>query len=345
MLAGKRSLAQLRAPLRGIGRKAARQGLKDYVLWPALAGPWFLYVLAANAVANIIRNLWTFVIIFCGHFPAGVHYFRVDEVAGETRARWYVRQLLGSCNIGGGRLFHVMSGNLSHQIEHHLFPDMPSNRYPEIAPRVRALCARYGLPYNTELAEPAVRVHGLEDSATLTSHRRFGDHWWPATRQPRRNANRITTLKKTPFRRFPSWTSPVRPPSRARICRRVEALRGRLGRPGASAMRSRRPVRSVQDRVHPRRSMKFTASRCKQPITAATPWRPSCASSSPSAKPLDCAPPLFAAGFLRQHCGGMVAGAWRVSSLGIFVRTVEPVRLTGTRQLVSRSAGPTRVVG
>ena len=149
VLAGKRSWAKLRAPVRGIGKKAARQALKDYVLWPALAGPWFLYVLAANALANIIRNVWSFVIIFCGHFPAGVHYFRIDEIADETRARWYVRQLLGSCNIDGGRLFHVLSGNLSHQIEHHLFPDLPSNRYPEIAPRVRALCARYGLPYNT----------------------------------------------------------------------------------------------------------------------------------------------------------------------------------------------------
>jgi len=42
-----------------------------------------------------------------------------------------------------------MSGNLSHQIEHHLFPDLPSNRYAEIAPRVRALCERYGLPYTS----------------------------------------------------------------------------------------------------------------------------------------------------------------------------------------------------
>jgi linoleoyl-CoA desaturase len=89
------------------------------------------------------------VIIFCGHFPAGVHHFTVADVEGESRAAWYVRQLLGSCNIGGGRLFHILSGNLSHQIEHHLFPDMPSNRYPEIAPRVRALAARYDLPYNT----------------------------------------------------------------------------------------------------------------------------------------------------------------------------------------------------
>jgi linoleoyl-CoA desaturase len=149
VLAGKRTWGELRPLLRGVARKVARQGLKDYVLWPLLAGPFFLYVLAANAVANIIRNVWSYVIIFCGHFPAGVHYFRAHEVENETRGQWYARQLLGSCNIDGGKLFHVMSGNLSHQIEHHLFPDMPSNRYPEIAPRVRALCARYGLPYNT----------------------------------------------------------------------------------------------------------------------------------------------------------------------------------------------------
>src|SRR6185295_4672792 len=75
VLAGKRTWGELRPLLRGVARKVARQGLKDYVLWPLLAGPFFLYVLAANAVANIIRNVWSYVIIFCGHFPAGAHYF------------------------------------------------------------------------------------------------------------------------------------------------------------------------------------------------------------------------------------------------------------------------------
>ena len=78
-----------------------------------------------------------------------MHVFTRAQVENETRARWYVRQVLGSCNIGGGKLLHIMSGNLSHQIEHHLFPDLPSNRYRALAVRVRALCARYGLPYNT----------------------------------------------------------------------------------------------------------------------------------------------------------------------------------------------------
>jgi linoleoyl-CoA desaturase len=123
--------------------------VKDYVLWPALAGPFFLYVLAANLMANVARNLWLHTIIFCGHFPPAASVFRADEIATESRARWYVRQAAGSCNIEGGWLFHVLSGNLGHQIEHHLFSDMPSRRYAEIAPRVRALCARHGVPYHT----------------------------------------------------------------------------------------------------------------------------------------------------------------------------------------------------
>jgi linoleoyl-CoA desaturase len=56
---------------------------------------------------------------------------------------------MGSANISGGKFFHVLSGNLSHQIEHHLFPDLPARRYPEIASEVRALCEKYGLPYNS----------------------------------------------------------------------------------------------------------------------------------------------------------------------------------------------------
>ena len=149
ILKGRMSWATIRPMWLRTREKMLRQVLKDYILFPLLAGPFFLYVCGANAVANVIRNLWTYLIIFCGHFPRDVHVFTRDDVENETRSRWYVRQLLGSCNIGGGKLFHIMSGNLSHQIEHHLFPDMPSNRYPEIAPRVRDLCERYKLPYNT----------------------------------------------------------------------------------------------------------------------------------------------------------------------------------------------------
>jgi fatty acid desaturase len=146
---GEKSWREALTQLRGVVRKAGRQVVKDYVAFPLLAGPSFLPTLLGNVTANLARNVWTHTIIFCGHFPEGSEVFTEEQLDGETRGEWYIRQLLGSANIDGGRLFHIMTGNLSHQIEHHLFPDLPSNRYAEIAPRVRDLCQRYNLRYNT----------------------------------------------------------------------------------------------------------------------------------------------------------------------------------------------------
>jgi len=134
---------------RGIGRKAGRQLLKDYVLFPLLAGPNAASVIAGNAIANGVRNLWSFSVIFCGHFPDGTVTFPRAVLENDSRGAWYYRQIMGSANFEGGWLMHFMSGHLSHQIEHHLFPDMPAYRYPEMAVEVRAICPRHGVPYNT----------------------------------------------------------------------------------------------------------------------------------------------------------------------------------------------------
>jgi fatty acid desaturase len=146
---GEKSKEQVISELKAIGLKARRQIVKDYIAFPLLSGRAFKSTLAANFSANIVRNVWSYSIIFCGHFPDQTYTFSQEEVAEETRGGWYVRQLLGAANIEGGPLFHLLAGNLSFQIEHHLFPDMPSSRYTEIAPRVRDICRRYGLPYNT----------------------------------------------------------------------------------------------------------------------------------------------------------------------------------------------------
>jgi linoleoyl-CoA desaturase len=146
---GEKSWGEALTQLRAVFGKARRQVVKDYVAFPLLAGPAFVPVLLGNFAANVARNVWAHTIIFCGHFPDGAEVFTEDQLEGETRGEWYVRQLLGSANIDGCPLFHIMTGNLSHQIEHHLFPDLPSNRYAEIAPRVRALCERFGLPYTS----------------------------------------------------------------------------------------------------------------------------------------------------------------------------------------------------
>jgi linoleoyl-CoA desaturase len=139
-----------RLPKRLRGRVAERSPVK------AVAGAFadefktsFKSTMWADVTANIVRNFWSNAIIFCGHFPDQTYTFSQKEVEDESKGAWYVRQLVGAANIDGGPMFHVAAGNLSFQVEHHLYPDMPSTRYAEIAPKVRDVCKRYGLPYNT----------------------------------------------------------------------------------------------------------------------------------------------------------------------------------------------------
>jgi linoleoyl-CoA desaturase len=138
-----------RARGKAVLKKIGKQMTKDYVVHPALSGPSFLPTLAANFTANVVRNLWSHSVIMCGHFPEGVETFEKKSIDGETRGEWYLRQMLGSANISGSKAMHLMTGNLSHQVEHHLFPDLPSNRYAEIAPKVQDLFDRYGLRYHS----------------------------------------------------------------------------------------------------------------------------------------------------------------------------------------------------
>ncbi|MFJ9371192.1 fatty acid desaturase family protein [Nocardia sp. NPDC101769] len=141
---------QLRSkPNTEFARKLARQVCKDFLLFPALSGRRFRHTLTANALALLLRNLWSYLVIMCGHFPDGAEKFTAEQLEDETPGHWYLRQLLGSANFHAGPTLGLLSGNLCYQIEHHLFPDLPSNRYPEIAERVRALCDKYDLPYTT----------------------------------------------------------------------------------------------------------------------------------------------------------------------------------------------------
>jgi NADPH-dependent stearoyl-CoA 9-desaturase len=137
------------AHTRALLRKIARQTGKDYVLFPVLGGRRWRRVLFGNAIANLLRNLWAYAVICCGHFADGAEKFTPAALEGETKPQWYLRQMLGSANFRAGPVMAFMSGNLCYQIEHHLYPDLPSNRYAQIGRRVRALCDKYDLPYTT----------------------------------------------------------------------------------------------------------------------------------------------------------------------------------------------------
>jgi fatty acid desaturase len=150
--------AEKSAVTRALIRKMARQAGKDYVFFPALSLRRWRRTLKANLVANLLRNLWAYVVIVCGHFADGAEKFTPAALEGETKPEWYLRQMLGTANFDAGPVLALISGNLCYQIEHHLFPDLPSNHYATIAQRVRAVCAAYDLPYTTG---PLVRQYLL----------------------------------------------------------------------------------------------------------------------------------------------------------------------------------------
>ncbi len=129
--------------------KIWRQVRKDYIFFPALSGKRWRRALGANVTANLLRNLWAYAVIFCGHFPDRAEKFTPEAMENETKSVWYLRQMLGTANFNAGPVLAFASGNLCYQIEHHLFPDLPSNRYAQIAERVRALCDKYEVTYTT----------------------------------------------------------------------------------------------------------------------------------------------------------------------------------------------------
>jgi fatty acid desaturase len=137
------------AQSRAVVKKIARQMAKDYLVFPALSRTRWRRTLGANVAANVARNLWAYVVIFCGHFPDGAEKFTAAAAEEESKPHWYLRQMLGTANFNAGPLLAFASGNLCYQIEHHLFPDLPSNHYAQIATRVRALCAKFDVPYTT----------------------------------------------------------------------------------------------------------------------------------------------------------------------------------------------------
>ena len=143
-------LSELKTELLEFMQKSNKLVLKEFIALPLLAGPFAAKVALGNAAARTIRNVWAFAVIYCGHLPEGNYTFTEEEAEAETKGQWYMRQILGSGNFTGGLWTHILSGHLSHQVEHHLYPDLPAWRYRELGPQVQEICARYGIPYQVD---------------------------------------------------------------------------------------------------------------------------------------------------------------------------------------------------
>ncbi|GEA89310.1 fatty acid desaturase family protein [Cellulomonas cellasea] len=68
------------------------------------------------------------------------------------------RQVLLSRNISGGRAVDLFMGSLNYQIEHHLFPSMPSPALKKVQPMVRQFCADKNISYTETTLMQSYRI-------------------------------------------------------------------------------------------------------------------------------------------------------------------------------------------
>jgi fatty acid desaturase len=144
-------------PLTAEGRDLWRRCVLPYATFRFAAVPALFLAFGPAAAANVLvnslaaellTNLHTFLIVVPSHAGADLYRF---EGRTRGRAERYLRQIAGTSNYpAGGDVHDFLHGFLNYQIEHHLFPDLPPLKLREIQPRVRALCAKHGLPYVQE---------------------------------------------------------------------------------------------------------------------------------------------------------------------------------------------------
>jgi fatty acid desaturase len=126
--------------------------LANFALLPAAflpLGPWAATSALVNSLfADLLTNLHTFLVVGPNHTGDDLYRFAARPT---SRGEHVARQVIGSTNYAcGGDLVDFAHLWLNYQIEHHLFPDMPMRKYQQMQPRVRALCAKHGVPYTQE---------------------------------------------------------------------------------------------------------------------------------------------------------------------------------------------------
>jgi len=144
-----RSAASVRGAFRKAFRKYVPYYAKEYVLFPALAGPMWWKVALGNYASEVMRDIYSAATIFCGHVGDDVASYPKGTRA-HGRDQWYRMQIASANNFKVPYVVSVFCGALDLQIEHHLFPKFPTNRLRQIAPEVEALCHEYGIEYKTD---------------------------------------------------------------------------------------------------------------------------------------------------------------------------------------------------
>jgi NADPH-dependent stearoyl-CoA 9-desaturase len=143
-----RSPAGIRAAWRKALRKFVPYYAREFLLFPALAGPGFAKVALGNWLSEVMRDVYSAATIYCGHVGEAVADYPAGTRAGG-RGQWYRMQVEASNDFEVPLPISMLCGALDRQIEHHLFPRFPTNRLRQVAPEVRQACLDCGVTYRT----------------------------------------------------------------------------------------------------------------------------------------------------------------------------------------------------
>ncbi|KAM9753034.1 acyl-CoA Delta-6 desaturase-like [Menidia menidia] len=125
----------------------------------------FFGSVALNYFMRFLESHWFVWVTQINHLP-----MKIDH---EGHREWLTMQLQATCNVEQSFFNDWFTGHLNFQIEHHLFPLMPRHNYQLVAPRVRALCEKHGIPYQVKTL-----WQGLVD--VVRSLKTSGDLWLDA---------------------------------------------------------------------------------------------------------------------------------------------------------------------
>ena len=125
-----------------------------FVITPLIFYALFGQAVAATAfatlfAAEILTNMHSFLIVVPNH--AGEDVYRFKTPVKVKTDDFYLRAVIGSVNFRtGGDVNDFLHGWLNYQIEHHMFADMSMLSYQRMAPEIKAICEKHGVPYVQE---------------------------------------------------------------------------------------------------------------------------------------------------------------------------------------------------
>jgi fatty acid desaturase len=149
------------------------------VLAPMFIGRYVVVNAVGNLLlAELLTNVHAFATIVTNH--AGEDLYTFDDAVKPKTGSFYVRQIVGSANYDAGSDVNDFAhGWLNYQIEHHVWPDLSMLQYQRGAPKLKAICEKYGVPYVQENVFERLRKT-VDVMVGRTTMRRFPTEYEPA---------------------------------------------------------------------------------------------------------------------------------------------------------------------